>query len=209
LCGTRPVRARDLEELQVLARRLSLVAVPVAAAVVSLVVTAGPVLAAEPTPIPATAAAGSAVAPSAEHVRPIHELRTKQGFMFYTLSDLEAERAKLLHGFEPTGEAKGLGLYNKPVEGSVPVHRLRLVAKHSSYNEDELKKLRDDTTDAWNFQYEGVVGHILTKKAPGTVEVHRFSKDNNWRFARAGRADLLAAGYGDDGQLGFAPMTAG
>ncbi len=196
-----------------MARRLSLVAVPIAAAVVSLTVTAGPVLAAEPAPAAAAVVAVPSAAPSAEHVRALHELRTPQGFMFYTLSTIEAQRAELVHGFKPTGEAKGLGLYNKPIEGTRPVHRLRLVAQHSSYilvvDEKELKKLREDKTDAWDFVYEGVVGHVLRERAPGTVELHRFSKDNNWRAARADRADLPAAGYHDDGPLGFAPLTAG
>jgi hypothetical protein len=49
-----------------------------------------------------------------------------------------------------------------------------------------------------------VVGRVLCEEAPGTVSLHRFSKENEWRVARAGRADLLAAGFKDDGQLGYA-----
>jgi hypothetical protein len=73
-------------------------------------------------------AATPSAAPSAEHVRDLQELRTPRGKAFYTLSTVEAERAKLVHGFTPSGEANGLGLglYNKRVEGSVAVHRLRL-----------------------------------------------------------------------------------
>jgi hypothetical protein len=194
-----------------MARRFSLIGVPIAVAVVSLVVTAGPVLAAEPNPAPSVVAASPSAAPSAEHVRDLHELRTSRGYHFYTLSDSEAERAERVHRFTPTAEAEGLGLYLKKVEGSVPVHRLRLLGERPSYivvtNGDELEKLRNDTDDPWEFHYEGVIGYLMPKQTPGTVAVNRFGKDHDWRLARASRADLPAAGYHDDGLLGFAPIT--
>jgi hypothetical protein len=188
-------------------------AVPIAAAVVSLVATAGPVLAAEPAPASRSASvAVQTAAPSAEHVRQLHELRSaKSGYRFYTLSDIEAKQAELVHGFIPTDEAKGIGMFNKAVDGSQPVHRLRLAGELPRYilvsNEDELKKLRYDTSDPWEFKYEGVVGQVLRKEAPGTVPLHRYSKTNEWRVARAERADLLAAGFKDDGLIGYAPVA--
>src|SRR5687767_11010713 len=124
-----------------MARRPFLLAVPIAAAVVSLVATAGPVLAAETAPAAGAAGTLSSAPPAAEHVRPLHEMRTPQNFMFYTLSDNEAERAEEIHGFTPTGEAKGLGLFNKRVEGTTAVYRLRTVKEPRSYilvtNENE------------------------------------------------------------------------
>jgi hypothetical protein len=194
-----------------MARRPFLLAVPIAAAVVSLVATAGPVLAAETTPAAGGVLALSAATPAAEHVRPLHEMRTPQNYMFYTLSDNEAEQAEERHGFTPSNEAKGLGLYNKRVDGTTPVYRLRTVKEPRSFilvtNEKELKKLLEDTTDAWEFSLDGVIGYIATKPTPGTVAVHRYAKKNDWRLARASRADLLVAGYNDDGLLGYAPTT--
>jgi hypothetical protein len=194
-----------------MARRPFLLAVPIAAAVVSLVATAGPALAAETTPAARGDLALSAAPPAAEHVRPLHEMRTPQNSMFYTMSDNEAKQAEEIHGFTPSGEAKGLGLFNKRVEGTTAVYRLRTVKEPRSFilvtNEKELKKLLEDTTDAWEFTLDGVIGHIATKPSPGTVAVHRFSKKNDWRLARATRVDLLVAGYDDDGLLGYAPTT--
>jgi hypothetical protein len=194
-----------------MARRPLLLAIPIAAAVVSLVATAGPVLAAETTPAAGGVLALSAAAPAAEHVRPLHELRSPKNFMFYTLSDDEAEQAEERYGFTPSTEAKGLGLYDERVDGTTPVYRLRTVKDPKSFilvtNQKELKKLLEDTTDPWEFTLDGVIGHIATKPAPGTVAVHRYAKKNDWRLARAARTDLLVAGYNDDGLLGYAPTT--
>lgn len=195
-----------------MARHPFLMAVPIAATVVSLVATAGPVLAAEPAPAAGTASVAiPSAAPSAEGVRQLHELRSpKRGYRLYTLSDIEAKQAEVIHGFIPTDEAKGIGMFNKQVEGSIAVHRLRMAGDLPRYilvsNEDELKKLRYDTTDPWEFKYEGIVGWVLRKEARDTIRLHRYSKENEWRVARPGRADLLEAGFKDDGLLGFAPI---
>jgi hypothetical protein len=139
----------------------------------------------------------------------LQELRSRNGFRLYTLSALEAEQAKTIHGFVPTDEAKGIGMYETRVEGSIPVHRLRLAGTNPAYilvsNESELQKLRYDTNDAWDFTYEGVVGYVKRDKAPDMIALHRYSKENEWRVARASRADLLNAGFRDDGLLGWAP----
>ena len=196
-----------------MARRPFLMAVPIAAAVVSLVATPGPVLAAEPAPAVGTpSVAIPTAAPFAEHVRQLHELRSsKRGYRLYTLSDIEAKQAEVVHGFIPTDEAKGIGMFNKQVEGSIAVHRLRLAGELPRYilvsNADELQKLRSDTTDPWEFKYEGIVGFVLREEAQDTIRLHRYSKENEWRVARAGRDDLLRAGFEDDGLLGFAPIA--
>jgi hypothetical protein len=185
-------------------------AIPCAIAVTALTLTASPGLAAEPatSASPATAAT---VMDATQHERDLIEMRTPKGKMFYTINSDEAENAEAKHGFTYSNEAKGLGLYDKAIPGTVAVHRLALVDQGAYIlvsNERELKKLREDTTDKWNFKYEGVVGYILTAPAEGTVALHRYSKDGGgWRAARALRADLLAAGYKDDGLLGFAPTT--
>jgi hypothetical protein len=187
-------------------------AIPIAAAVVSLVATAGPVLAAETAPPAGTdSVAIPSAAPVAEHARQLHELRSpKRGLRLYTLSDIEAKQAEVLHGFIRTDEAKGIGMFNKAVDNGLPVHRLRMVGELPRYilvsNEDELEKLRYDTTDQWEFTDEGVVGWVLREEAPGTIPLHRYSKKNEWRAARPARADLLGAGFKDDGLLGFAPV---
>jgi hypothetical protein len=187
-------------------------AVPIAAAVVSLVATAGPVLAAETGPPAGTASVAiPSAGPFAEHARQLHELRSpKRGLRLYTLSDIEAKQAEVLHGFISTDESKGIGMYNKAVDESLPVHRLRMVGELPRYilvsDEDELEKLRYDTTDPWEFTYEGVVGWVLREETPGTIPLHRYSRKNEWRAARAARADLLEAGFTDDGLLGFAPV---
>jgi hypothetical protein len=184
------------------------VAVPAAVAVAAFVLTANTALAVEGAP--ATASVVSAVAADPEELeRDLLELRTPQNKMFYTLSSQEAERAVTEHGFRRSSEARGLGLYEKAVPGSVEVHRLRDARRPGSYilvtNKKELKELRENTNDAWDFRYEGVVGHILTQPAAGTVALNRFSKDGDWRAARSTRADLVAAGYRNDGLLGYAP----
>lgn len=170
--------------------------------------TANAALAAEVAPAAAPVLAAAAADPE-ELERDLLELRTPQNKMFYTLSAQEAERAVTEHGFRRSSEARGLALYEKAVPGSVEVHRLRDAKRAGSYilvtNKKELKDLRENTTDPWDFKYEGVVGHILTQPAAGTVALNRFSKDGDWRAARSTRADLVAAGYKNDGLLGYAP----
>jgi hypothetical protein len=175
----------------------------------ALVATGGTGVAAEPRADTAVQAA-TVSAENAQYLRPLLELRTGGGTRFYTLSAAEAARAVTAHKFTPTTETAGLFLYNQKVPGTVAVHRLRLAGPKPAYvlvtNEGELTDLRDNTDDAWDLRYEGVVGWIHSNPTPGTVDLHRFSKDGDWRVARADRKDLPAHGYHDDGRLGFAPV---
>lgn len=188
------------------------VAAPMAAALVSVLMATGSATAAESSS-PAAPPVSRCAAPAEGNVCELQELRSRSGYRLYTLSAVEAEQAKTIHGFIPTDEAKGIGMYETRVEGSIPVHRLRLAGDKPAYilvsSESELQKLRYDTSDPWDFKYEGVVGWVKRNKAPGTIALHRYSKQNEWRVARASRADLLNAGFKDDGLLGWAPSTAG
>ncbi|MEJ3657989.1 hypothetical protein WEH80_33995 [Actinomycetes bacterium KLBMP 9759] len=197
-----------------MSRRLTRLGVPIAVTAVALAVTAAPALASPTAPAGSPVAAVADAAPHADKVRKLHELRSpKHGFRLYTLSDIEATQAQVVHGFIATTETKGIGMYSKEVEGSIAVHRLRMVGDLPRYilvsDEAELERLKNDRDDPWEFRYEGIVGWVLEQGAPGTTALHRYSKDGEWRVARPGRTDLLRAGYEDEGPLGYAPTTAG
>lgn len=54
------------------------------------------------------------------------------------------------HGFKPTDESDGITMFNQELEGTVAVHRLRLLDAHHAYllasNPDEISRLADPTT---------------------------------------------------------------
>ncbi|OLT09353.1 hypothetical protein BJF78_30825 [Pseudonocardia sp. CNS-139] len=122
---------------------------------------------------------------------------------FYTVDPAEAATAQREHGFVPTDEAAGITLLDRPVEGAVAVHRLRLREGHQAYllstDPREIERVRGQFDD------EGVVGYVYARPGDGRMELTRYSRDGDWRVARADRADLPRAGFHVDGPLGYVP----
>jgi hypothetical protein len=143
-----------------------------------------------------------------EHARPLLELVTSDLRRFYTLNQDEAEEAVREHGFKRTDESDGITMFNSELEGTAPVHRLRLRDGHHAYllasNPDEISRLRDPDDSNRQFDDEGTVGYVYRRSQVGeTMALVRYSNDKgDWRVARANRADLLAAGFKADGPLG-------
>jgi len=142
---------------------------------------------------------------------PLHEFRTAENDgTFYTIDPNEAERVARPasaggYDFRPTHEATGISLYPEQHEGMIALHRLRLIEEPGTYmvaraDSSEMRDGRfmdDGHGDAMAFAY--------IEEQPGTMTLHRYSRDNDWRLARANSADLLDAGYDDDGVVGWVP----
>jgi hypothetical protein len=170
------------------------------AAAAGAVVTSNVAMAAEP----ATATAVSAQQ-AQENQKPLLELATADSRgSFYTLDPAEADRAQREHGFTPKYDSTGITMFDKELDGTIPVYRLRQKGGFESYllsvSKDEISKLGD------RFENEGVVGYVYAAERDGTMELHRYSKNSDWRVAREGRLDLTLAGYGDDGTMGYVPQ---
>jgi hypothetical protein len=189
--------------------------------VTTLVVAAFSVLPAGALPGAAAAAPGVSILPSGssdtdtaeEHERPLLELITSDlRGRLYTLNPAEAEKAVAEHGFKRTDESDGITMFNRKLEGTVPVHRLRLREGHHAYllasNRNEISRLSDPDDADRQFDDEGVVGYVYQRPRPGdTMTLVRYSNNKgDWRVARANRADLLAAGFKVDGPLGHVPV---
>ncbi|MGI5126084.1 hypothetical protein ACQEVB_04640 [Pseudonocardia sp. CA-107938] len=163
------------------------------------------------TALPATASAAPtlAVADAAQQATaPLREFRTSDNSgTFYTLNAAEADRAGSQFGFRPTDEARGITLYAAAAPGRVEAHRLRLKTGKVSYlvstSPTEIRSLT--TGDKAAFVDEGVLGYVDARAGAGQMVLHRYSKNSEWRVARADRADLLKAGFADDGPLGAVP----
>lgn len=140
-----------------------------------------------------------------EHLAQLREFATadRRG-TFYTLDPAEAGRAERKYGFKPKDDAKGIRMFDEQVEGTVPVHRLRKKSGHQSYllsvSKEEIKKLEG------KFEDEGVMGYVWNGPRDGAMPLVRYSKNSDWRVSRANRADLVAAGYGVDGVMGYVPQ---
>lgn len=185
-------------------------------AVVALAVSAVVVL---PAGLSPTAAAGPVATPTAtaeaaqENVRPLIEMITadKKG-RFYTLNSNEAATAERVNGFTRTDESRGISMFNRKAEGTIPVHRLRLRSGHQAYllatSPDEIKRLSDPSNPKRQFDDEGVLGYIY-QRAQGdeTFKLVRYTKNGDWRVSVENRADLLDAGFRVDGPLGHVPTS--
>lgn len=185
-------------------------------AVVALAVSAVVVL---PAGLSPTAAADPVATPTAtaeaaqENVRPLIEMITvdKKG-RFYTLNSNEAATAERVNGFTRTDESRGINMFNRKAEGTIPVHRLRLRSGHQAYllatSPDEIKRLSDPSNPKRQFDDEGVLGYIY-QRAQGdeTFELVRYTKNGDWRVSVENRADLIDAGFRVDGPLGHVPTS--
>jgi hypothetical protein len=185
-------------------------------AVVALAVSAVVVL---PAGLSPTAAADPVATPTAtaeaaqENVRPLIEMITadKKG-RFYTLNSNEAATAERVNGFTRTDESRGISMFNRKAEGTIPVHRLRLRSGHQAYllatSRDEIKRLSDPSNPKRQFDDEGVLGYIY-QRAQGdeTFKLVRYTKNGDWRVSVENRADLLDAGFRVDGPLGHVPTS--
>jgi hypothetical protein len=162
--------------------------------------------------LPATASASPiiAVADNAQQASaPLREFRTSDNRgTFYTLNADEAQRAQSDFGFRPTDEARGITLYTSGGAGRAEAHRLRLKNGPVSYlvstGPAEIRTLSTGPNAA--FVDEGVLGYVGAGAGAGQMVLHRYSKNSEWRVARAARTDLLAAGFHDDGPLGAVPQ---
>jgi hypothetical protein len=169
------------------------------AAAAGAVLTSNVAMAAEPS----TAAAVS-VQQAQEHQRPLLEMATAdQRGSFYTLNPDEAARAQREHGFTPKNDSTGITMFDKEVEGSIPVYRLRQKEGFQTYLLSVSKAEVDGLKD--RFENEGVVGYVWTGPQDGSMKLVRYSKNSDWRVAREGRIDLTLAGYGVDGVMGYVP----
>lgn len=164
------------------------------------------------TPISAASGQATRERPTvvAQEWRPLIELRTADNSgTFYTISDGEAGIAVSRHGFRRTDEASGLRLHPEPGAGTVALHRLRQRVGHQTYlvsaDPAEIGRLSAPNDPNRRFDDEGILAHAYGNQRPGTMALHRFSRNGDWRLARAGRADLIAAGYHDDGPVGWIP----
>lgn len=185
-------------------------------AVAALAVSAVVVL---PAGLSPTAAADPVATPTAtaeaaqENVRPLIEMITadKKG-RFYTLNSNEAATAERVNGFTRTDESRGISMFNRKAEGTIPVHRLRLRSGHQAYllatSPDEIKRLSDPSNPKRQFDDEGVLGYIY-QRAQGdeTFKLVRYTKNGDWRVSVENRADLLDAGFRVDGPLGHVPTS--
>jgi hypothetical protein len=152
---------------------------------------------------PSTAAAVS-VQQAQEHQKPLLEFATADSRgSFYTLNPNEAARAAREHGFTPKADSRGITMFEKEVDGSVPVYRLRQKDGFQTYllsvSREEIDRLDD------RFENEGVVGYIWAGPRDDAMKLVRYSKDSDWRVAREGRLDLALAGYAADGVMGYVP----
>lgn len=166
---------------------------------------------------PTAAAAEAATAPAAsaavaqEGIRPLIEMITadKKG-RFYTLNAAEAATAERVNGFTRTDESDGISMFNREVDGTIPVHRLRLRSGHQAYllatSPTEIKRLSDPRNPDRQFDDEGVLGYVY-QRAQGdeTLKLVRYTKKGDWRVSVENRADLIDAGFRVDGPLGHAP----
>jgi hypothetical protein len=173
--------------------------VVLAAAAAGAVLMPNVVFAAEPS----RAAVASAQA-VAEHQRPLLEFATADGRgSFYTLNPAEGERAQREHGFTPKSDSAGITMFDKKLDGTIPVYRLRQKDGFQTYllsiRTEEMDRLKD------SFENEGVVGYIYADARDGFMPLARYSKNSDWRVARQGRIDLILAGYGYDGVMGYVP----
>jgi hypothetical protein len=50
-----------------------------------------------------------------------------------------------------------------------------------------------------------VGGYVWTGPSDGAMPLMRYSKNGDWRVASEGRLDVILAGCGVDGPLGFVP----
>jgi hypothetical protein len=173
--------------------------VVLAAAAAGVVLIPNVAFAAEPSR--ATAVSAQTVA---EHQRPLLEFATADDRgSFYTLNRAEGERAQREHGFTPKSDSEGITMFDKELDGTIPVYRLRQKDGFQTYllsiRTDEMDRLKD------SFENEGVVGYIYTDARDGFMPLVRYSKNSDWRVAREGRLDLILAGYGVDGVMGYVP----
>jgi hypothetical protein len=184
-------------------------------AVAALALSAVSVLSAGASP--SAAAAESSVAPAAaaeatqENLRPLIEMITadRRG-RFFTLNGDEAARAERVNRFTRTDESAGISMFDRKLDGTVAVHRLRLRNGHQAYllatNRDEIKRLSDPANPKRQFDDEGVLGYVYQRaQDDGTFTLFRYTENGDWRVARENRADLIAAGFRVDGPLGHVP----
>lgn len=169
-----------------------------AAAAAGAVLTSNVALAAESS----TAAVSAQQAQ--EHQKPLLEMATADSRgSFYTLDPAEADRAQREHGFTPKADSRGITMFDKELDGTIPVYRLRQKDGFQSYllsiNKDEIERLKN------SFENEGVVGFIFADQREDTMPLVRYSKNSDWRVSREGRLDLVIAGYGVDGVMGYVP----
>jgi hypothetical protein len=169
-------------------------------AAAGLVLASNTALAVEPVSLEAASPSSSQ---AEARPLPLHELRTADDRgRFYTINAEEAERAVRHNGFTPTNEAAGIHLYASRLDEMTALHRLRLVDRHLSYLVTTAgSSERQDP----RFKDEGVIGYVYVSEQPGTMALHRYNRNGEWRLARAARVDLLIAGFRDDGVIGWVP----
>jgi hypothetical protein len=142
------------------------------------------------------------VEPVAQGRSQVWEFRTADGKgHFYTASAGEADRAEKVNKFQR--KADKVGSLPDAGPNTMPIKRLRFVP-HQAYlvtgDQGEIQRL----VGSKRFVEEGVLGHVFRSQQPGTVQLKRFSKNNDWRLAPAPRtAEFQRAGYRDDGPLGW------
>jgi hypothetical protein len=185
-------------------------------AVAALVVSAVAVVPAgvSPTAAAAELPAATTVATEAtqEKLLPLIEMITadKRG-RFWTLNSAEAARAERVNGFTRTDESDGISMFNREVEGTIPVHRLRLRDRHQAYllatSPDEIERLTSGDSKL-RFDDEGVVGYIYKRAQDDeTFKLVRYTKNGDWRVSAEDREDLIDAGFRVDGPLGHVPTS--
>jgi hypothetical protein len=131
---------------------------------------------------------------------------------FYTLNSAEAATAERVNGFTRTDESDGISMFNRNVEGTIPVHRLRLRSGYQAYllatSPDEIKRLSDRGNPRRQFDDEGVLGYVY-QRAQGdeTFRLVRYTKNGDWRVSVENRTDLIDAGFRVDGPLGHVPTS--
>lgn len=96
-------------------------------------------------------------------------------------------------------------MFTEEAEGTIPVYRLRKQDGHQTYllsvNKDEISRM------SGRFENEGVVGYVYADQEDDAMPLVRYSKNSDWRVGREGRVDLVVAGYGVDGVMGYVPRS--
>ena len=138
---------------------------------------------------------------------PLLHLENARGIHLYTLSQAEASNAVAKHGFTRKPNRNGDMWTHDDFSSAKAVYRLTKIGGNGWVLISSSKELQHVLATK-RFKNEGVVGHVSTKKLPGTVRLNRYHKPGaDWAVAleapHGNPQALTSKGYVLDGPLGY------